>query len=430
MGTVHDPSLERAATGSAPSLLLIIADRFKPFRVDVRVLFAQELVGRGYRIDWIMQSDTACDQNYVTRWGGGDVWVGKTDVGTSRLARVRKHVWAIANEFRIFPLLKTGRYDCIVVKDKFIAPLLALAAGRLHRIPVIYWLSYPIPEDSLWQAREGKARYPVLYRLRGLLFRFLLYRVILRGARHVLVQSQQMKRDVMAMGIPADKLTPVLMGVDLSGNPYQGTDTGKPGADAGRPTLLYLGTLIKVRHLDFLIRVLAQVRREIPDVRLVLVGDGDDPSDRALLQAEAERCKVTDAIEFTGFLPMEKAWQVVAESDVCLSPIYPTPILNAGSPTKLIEYMAMGKPVIANDHPEQRQVICESDGGLCVAWDEAEFAAAAVRLLRDPALAAEMGRRGRRYVERVRDYRAIAKGVDDIFRAQLPLFSTSTGRSA
>lgn len=409
---------------SAPSLLLIVADRFKPFRVDVRILFAQELVARGYHIDWIMQSDAACDKNYVTQWGGGDAWVGKTDVGTSRLARVRKHVYAIANEFRLFRLVKTRRYDCIVVKDKFIAPLLALVAGRLNRTPVFFWLSYPIPEDSLLQAREGNARYPMLYLLRGLVFRFLLYKVILRGAHHVLVQSEEMKRDVMAKGVPANKLTAVLMGVDLSRIPYEGKVGDNPG-EGRRATLLYLGTLNKVRHLDFLIRVVAMVRREIPNVRLVLVGDGDDPSDRILLEAEAERCNVADAIEFTGFLPMEAAWQIVAGSDVCLSPFYPNPVLSSTSPTKLIEYMAMGKPVIANDHPEQRQVIRESNAGLCVAWDETEFAGAAIRLLRDTALAAEMGLRGRRYVERIRDYRVIANMVDHTFRTQLPQKSSA-----
>ncbi len=423
MSAVPDVSPAIVAANSAPSLLLVVADRFKPFRVDVRILFARELVARGYRLDWIMQSDDVCAEDYVTRWGGGDAWIGKTDVGTSRLARIRKHVYAIANEFRIFRLLKTRRYDCIVVKDKFIAPLLALLAGRLNRTPMIYWLSFPIPEESLLRARDGTARYPVLYWVRGLFFHFLLYRVILRGAHHVLVQSEQMKRDVMALGLSADKLTPVLMGVDLSSIPYQGLAPQKSRTDDRPKTLLYLGTLIKVRRLDFLIRVLAIVRREIANVQLVLVGDGDDPSDRSLLETEAARCNVTDAVRFTGFLPSESAWRLVAEADVCLSPIYPTPILNAGSPTKLIEYMAMGKPVVANDHPEQRQVLGESDAGFCVAWDEIEFATAVVRILKDPEIAAEMGLRGRRYVERYRDYRSIAALVDDTFRAQLPGFS-------
>jgi glycosyltransferase involved in cell wall biosynthesis len=225
-----------------------------------------------------------------------------------------------------------------------------------------------------------------------------------------------MKRDVVAKGIPVDKLTTVLMGVDLSRIPYRAGEGPAPGA---RPTLLYLGTLVKARHLDFLIRVVALVQRDIPDVSLLIVGDGDDPSDRGLLEAEAERCGVTHAITFTGFLPMAEAWRIVAESHVCVSPIYPSPVLNEGSPTKLIEYMAMGKAVVANDHPEQRQVISESGAGLCVPWEEEAFAAAAVRLLKSPAMAAAMGERGRRYVERCRDYRTIAYQLDEALRLKL-----------
>jgi glycosyltransferase involved in cell wall biosynthesis len=419
----EQPAATRGTPNYAPSLLFISSDRFKPFRVDVSILFAQELVSRGYRIDWILQSDEACDWEYVVQWGGGDAWVGKTDLGTSRFSRLRKHLYGIANEFRMFRLLRTRRYDCVVFKDKFIAPLLGLVAARINKVPLFYWLSYPFPEESLLLAREGRARYPMLYFVRGQLFRYLLYRVILPRAHHVFVQTEQMKQDVMAMGIPAAKMTPVVMGVDLSRIPYKGHVATPPALASRRPTLLYLGTLIKVRKLDFLIRVLAKVKHEIPNVRLLMVGDGDDPSDRAMLEAEAARCKVTDEIEFTGFLPKESAWQIVAEADVCVSPIYPTPILNAGSPTKLIEYMAMGKAVIANDHPEQRQVINESGAGLCVRWDESEFAAATVRLLRDPELATEMGIRGRRYIESKRDYRSIARMVDGTFRTNLKAFS-------
>jgi glycosyltransferase involved in cell wall biosynthesis len=411
------------ATSASPSLLFISSDRFEPFRVDVRILFAQELVRRGYRIDWILQSENACNKSYRTQWRGGDAWVGKTDLGTTRLARLRKHVYAILNELRMFRLLRTKSYDCIVVKDTFITPLFALLAGRLNGVPVFYWLSYPFPEDSLLLAREGKARYPVFYLFRGLLFRFLLYRIILPHARHVFVQSEQMKLDVAAEGIAADTMTAVPMGVDIAGIPWSGP---RPLRTPGRPpTLLYLGTLAKVRRLDFLIRVLALVRSEVPDAQLVLVGDGDDPSDRELLEAEAARLGVTEAVRCTGFIPMRSAWEIATDADVCLSPFYPTPILNSTSPTKLIEYMALGRPVVATDHPEQRLVIGASGAGLCVPWDEAEFAAAVVKLLADRALAEEMGVRGRRYVEKARDYRAIARLVDETFRAHLPRFAHS-----
>ena len=60
--------------------------------------------------------------------------------------------------------------------------------------------------------------------------------------------------------------------------------------------------------------------------------------------------------------------------------------------------MAMGKPVVVNDHPEQSLIIAESGAGCCVAYDEAEFAEAVVYLLQNRELAVEMGKKGREYM--------------------------------
>jgi glycosyltransferase involved in cell wall biosynthesis len=118
----------------------------------------------------------------------------------------------------------------------------------------------------------------------------------------------------------------------------------------------------------------------------------------------------------TGFLPMTEAWGYVRAAEVCVSPFYPTFVLNSTSPTKLIEYMAMGKAVVANDHPEQKQVLRDSAGGLCVPYREKAFADAIVELIRNPQKAAEMGQNGRKYVEQHRTYHTIAGMVDHHFR--------------
>ncbi len=87
---------------------------------------------------------------------------------------------------------------------------------------------------------------------------------------------------------------------------------------------------------------------------------------------------------FVGQLPQAQALRYVREADVCVSPFYPTAILQSTSPTKLVEYMAMGKAVVANDHPEQKRVIEESGAGYCVPYEEQPFADAIVKLLKDP----------------------------------------------
>ena len=397
-----------------PSLLFISSDKYPPFRVDVRILFAKELASRGYRIDWILQSEQPCTADHVESWGGGRAWVARTDPGAGRMNRLRKHLYSLRNDLRMFGLARRNRYDIIQVKDKFIAALFGLVAARLAGARFTYWLSYPFPEESLFVAKEGSARYPVFYRIRGIVFKFLLYRIIMPLADHVFVQSEQMKRDVHAMGIPVEKMTAVPMGVELAAIPYR-PDAASTGGSAPKK-VVYLGTLIKVRRLDFLIRVFALVRQRHEAVQLVMVGDGDDPADRQLLELEANRLGVRDAVIFTGFLPMAEAWRYVASADVCVSPFFPTPILNSTSPTKLIEYMAMAKPVVANDHPEQNLVLSESGGGYCVAWDENSFAQAIIALLENPDRAREMGKAGRRYVEQHRDYGKIADCVAAEYR--------------
>ena len=75
--------------------------------------------------------------------------------------------------------------------------------------------------------------------------------------------------------------------------------------------------------------------------------------------------------------------------------------------------MAIGKAVVANDHPEQRLIIEESGAGICVPYQEKAFADAIVELLHHPARAEEMGKRGRSYVFKHRSYGKIADIVEN-----------------
>jgi len=397
-----------------PNKLLILAeDKFPPFRVDVATLFGKKLAGLGYRIDWILQSEKDCATSYQTEWGGGRAWVAATDNGSGRIQRIRKHLRKLRNEFRVFPLARRNRYDVIQVKDDFIPAPLAILAAKMTGAKFTYWLSYPLPESDLYQAKAGTARYPLLYLIRGTVFKFLLYKIIMPAADHVFVQSEQMKKDVADMGIDLKKITAVPMGVEIEKIPYQQAGPGvQVKSHAGEEKIiLYLGTLLKMRRLDFLLDVLAQVLAKEESAKLYFVGDGEDPTDRLFLQEKAKELNIEDHVVFTGFLPMVEAWEYVRRAEVCVSPFYPTFILNSTSPTKLIEYMAMGRPVVANDHPEQSLVISESKGGLCVPYEVGAFAEGVLKILHNPAMAAVMGKNGRRYVTEHRTYDVIAQAV-------------------
>ena len=393
-------------------LLVVSSDTYPPTRVDVAVLFGVELAARGHETDLILQSEAACRRAYAAQWAGGRVWVGATDLGTSLPRRLHKHALGITNDCRMFSRLRRTPYDAVEIKDKFLSGVLGLIAARLHRVKFIYWLSYPFPEDYLLRAKDASARYGSIYAIRGSIFGWLLYRCLLPAADHVFVQSEQMRKDVAAWGIPLNKLTAVPMGVDASLCAAPDLSRNRRILPGATPCVLYLGTLGRVRRLDFLIKVFAVVKDLIPTAMLYIVGGGEDPDDERFLKSEVRRLDLTSSVVFAGRLPQPQALEYVQEADVCVSPFYPTPVLQSTSPTKLVEYMAMGKAVVGNDHPEQKRVIEESGAGFCVPYEEQPFAKAIARLLGDPEAARSMGERGRRYVAEHRIYGVIADGVE------------------
>jgi glycosyltransferase involved in cell wall biosynthesis len=408
------------ADGAAPlAILFVTLDNFPPFRPAAKAIFSEGLAEAGHRIDWVLQAGTPATEAGDRPYKTGIAYVAPTSSGETRLARIQKHWYDVRNDLRIFSLLKQRNYSLVQIKDKYVGALIAVAAAKLRGVPVFYWLAYPHGEASLYAAANGVARYRFLYRLRGAFQRFVLYRLIMPSCAHVFVQSEQMKLDVAAEGIPLEKMTAVPSSVNLDDMDAAVADEPEAEPLRGKP-IVYLGTLLRERRLDFLVRVLARVLPDVPDAHLVFVGGGDMPEDEGMLRREAESLGVAHAMTITGWLPMPSAWAKTRHAAVCVSPYFPTQILLSTSPTKLVEYMALGLPVVANDHPEQSEVVRESGAGVVCPWDEAAFAAAIVRVLRDPAGAAAMGSAGRRYVEGQRTHRAMTNLVAARYRQTLP----------
>lgn len=397
-------------------ILFITRDKYPPHRPAAAAIFNVELAKRGHVIDWVMQAAAA--QSASTRpYGNGTAYIGANS-GTRTIAhRVFSRLQDLLHYFRVFRLLKAGAYDVVQVKDHYTPAFVTLLACRLRNVPFCYWLAYPHAEGSLYKSREGITRFRWYYLVRGHYWKWMLYKVLLPSAAHVFVQSEQMKLDVAGEGIAAEQMTAVPGSIDLANVPYDRTATATYGdTGMGDADIVYLGTLSRVRHLDFLIRVFAIVADSNSEAKLFMLGKGDEPEDRPFLENEAERLGVADRVVFTGHLPMQRAWEYIRESAVCVSPYFPTMILNSTSPTKLIEYMAMAKPVVGNDHPEQRLVIDSSGAGICVPYEESAFAEAIVHLVENPETARKMGLRGRDYVETHRTNAVMADVVEKEYR--------------
>lgn len=387
-----------------------IVDNFPPYRVDVAELFGCCMDSMELEIEWYMARDKP-GKCGVEFFEGQKTNLPTRLVGNGVLTKVLNKIfyWLcdILGLFKCF----LNPLDLIQVRDKYLAAMLGLLVARVKGIKFVYWCSYPFPEHDLESVSIEKGVKRYLCFLRGWFGKLALYRFVMPLSDHVFVQSEQMKRDIAAYGVPEQKMTPVPMGVP--DKIFSTTQVRPRQIQSGQ--IVYVGTLAAVRRMHVLIEAFAVVHARFPDARLVIVGDGDVPWERASLEQLAQRLALGQAIRFTGFLPIEEAWEIAAAAQCCVSPIYPTPVLNAGSPTKLVEYMALGRPVVCNDHPEQSEIIQASGAGLCVGWGASEFAAAMAWMLEHPEEAEAMGAKGPSWVAENRAYPHIANRVRAVY---------------
>lgn len=216
--------------------------------------------------------------------------------------------------------------------------------------------------------------------------------------------SEAMQSDLEARGY-SSPMVPIPTGAPTEINPeyveskkfYEKFDI--PDKDR----ILYMGTMSPLRELELLFDTLS-ILREKRDVKLVMVG-GRDKANRRRLERAADKAGVSKHTHFTGWIDdSELLYSGIRGADVGLSPIPPNDLLRTNAPIKLLEYLTFETAVVASDTPDQREVVESSGGGRIVPHNPESFASSTVELLENDELRSQMGKRGRRYVQRHRSF--------------------------
>lgn len=390
-------------------LLFLTAETCPTFRADVAVLFGKYLPRHGVYSD-IVAGRTPGHAGPV-EWGAGETFL--CDISGGRAKRQAK---TLLHGIKHLFLADRARYQAIQVRDMPVLAAFGLLAARLKRLPFYYWMSYLVPEGKIELARERGLSAGLMKFLfpwvSGRVGRVLLYDVVLPHADHVFVQSERMRKEMAGRGVASAKMTPVPMGVDIEDiRP----DVLRPADDprlVGRRVLVYLGTQNRQRRIEILFEMLALVKKKVPDVLLVLVGDTENQAHRNWLRQQSVLAGVSENVLWTGWLPIKEGWRYIMASEVGLSPFPRGFLLDSASPTKVPEYLALGIPVVCNDNPDQESVIGigSRSAGYCVPYTAEGFADAVLAILNvDDERRKEMRSAGRDYVTQHRDYRMLGK---------------------
>ncbi|MGH7201893.1 MAG: glycosyltransferase [Planctomycetaceae bacterium] len=334
--------------------------------------------------------------------------VGGAEVLASRLAR------RLQDRFRFvfFCLDELGELGAALQADGFTVHLLGRTPGihmrcmrRLARlirgegVQIVHAHQYTPFFYSL-AARVFGCRAPVLFTEHGRWHpdcprrkRIVFNRLFLRRCDRVVGVGEAVRRALIDNeGIAAERVEVIYNGIGL--DEFQRADAGSRGVvrrEIGMADEDFM--IIQVARLDHLkdhqtaIRALERVVAVSGTARLVLVGDGPE---RGRITAEIEQRGLQGAVRLLGL--RQDVPRLLAAADLCL-----LTSISEGIPLTLIEAMAAELPVVATDVGGVREVVEASETALLAAsGDDAEIAAAVLRLQADETRRRRMGARGRR----------------------------------
>ncbi len=362
-------------------------------------IFAREFASLGHRVHFAAFIPGLPQLERRETWHGQPLTLFRREAGTLRPLRR----WLAA-------LLKERALDFVQVRND---PAFALAAAALARgagRPFVYHLSVLNGPILISEARELPLARRPLQILKGAVGGALVDRVAL-SCDLLLPISSAMAGHYGALGRqgPTEALP-----MGCRGAVAEPAPSPRDFVEA-----LYVGSLDRVRGLDFLLRALALARREEPRLRLTFMGSARRPQSVEFLRDQARVLELGGAVSFEPPVPRAAVRARMARAEFGVSPVPPTSFYRLSSPTKLMESLGAGRAMVANDIPDQALVLSESGGGICVPYEERAFARALIELARDPALRAEMGAKGASYMSRERDYSVLARRLEAAYRKLL-----------
>ena len=225
----------------------------------------------------------------------------------------------------------------------------AIAAGRRYGIPLVLEVNSPYSYQR--QTFDERLYFKNLLRF--------FERKTCQGATYVLCVSSPLKKYLISIGVPSERIVVMPNGVDPAAfNPdIDGGGVRRQYNIENNIVIGFTGILRPWHGIDLLMKAFAKVAAGREDLHLLIVGDGPI---RGELETLASNLGIAGNMTITGRLAHDNVRFFVAAMDIAVSPratFY-------SSPMKILEYMGMGKAVVAPDMENIRDLLSHGSDGI------------------------------------------------------------------
>ena len=275
---------------------------------------------------------------------------------------------------------------------------------------------YSVPTNGLQTIRLGREHgIPVVFRaidIPNQLVPYLILRPITRmlerkvysNADLILTLSPRLSEYVSKMGASEAKVQLLLLGIDTNSfrpNIDSTEIRRKWGFSENDHIIVFIGTLFNFSGLDAFIRRFPEVLKVVPEAKLLIVGDGPQRPELERIITELDLQK--QAI-ITGFQPYETMPRYINLATICINPFLTTEATRDIFPTKILQYLACGKAVVATPLPGMLAIAPGEQQGIVYAHGPDGMIAEVVSLLKSPERRQQLEQAGLNYVKQTHSY--------------------------
>ncbi len=239
--------------------------------------------------------------------------------------------------------------------------------------------------------------------------------LVLHGVAELVVNSETCARELRELGIRPRRIRLLRNCVPMATADPAPADLADLGVEASHRVVGLIGNLRAVKDHLFFVDAMARVLPEVPELRVLLVGQPlpSEPDYPRRIEERIERHGLGGRFVITGFRP--DVPELLRRMEVCC-----LTSKSEGMPNVVLEAMAAARPVVATRVGGVPELIEDGDGGALIEpGDVRGFAAAVSRLLAEPELARRMGRRGRERAEKRHGCGDAARRLGNFYRSAL-----------
>jgi glycosyltransferase involved in cell wall biosynthesis len=237
-------------------------------------------------------------------------------------------------------------------------------------------------------------------------------------ADHVIVTNESYKKVAMERGrVPEEQITIVRNGIELS-RAMIPVEPDQELRQMGKTIIGYVGVMGVQDGVDYLLRALNHLLRGLHrnDFYCVIIGFGDALED---LKRIAQELALQDHVRFTGPIFGEGLRRLLAAADICVDSSPANPYTDRSTMFKIMEYMALGKPIVAFDLPEHR-FTARGAAVYATPNDERAFARALAQLMDDPDRRMVLGTAGSGRIKTQLAWEYSIPNLLSVYRTVLP----------